>query len=166
MAGISSSRRNEGKEDRRCFLADLEGGVPRPVSPEGTGLGKALNCWPSPDGNGVTTREGDDKLVLYPVGSGEPRRVGGLEANDRMIDWSADSRWIYVYSLTRQWPIRVYRFDTETGRRELWKELVPSDTAGLDEPQGTVIRVTPDGKYDVFSVMRILGDLFVGIRVK
>ncbi len=160
---ISAKR---GKEDRRCFLADLEGGVPLPVSPEGTGLGKGLNCWPSPDGKWVTTREGDDKLVLYPVGSGEPRRVGGLEANDRMIDWSSDSRWIYVYPLTRQWPIRVYRFDTETGRRELWKELVPADAAGLDEPQGTVIRVTPDGKYYVFSVMRILADLFVGDRVQ
>ncbi len=47
-----------GKEERRCFLADLEGGMPRPVSPEGTGIGKGFDCWPSPDGKWVTARRG------------------------------------------------------------------------------------------------------------
>ena len=60
--------------------------------------------------------------------------------NDRMIQWSADSRSLYLRTLNREWPIRVFRFDVETGRRELWKELVPSDAAGIEEPQGAAIR--------------------------
>ena len=114
----------------------------------------------------MTARRGDDTLVLYPVGSGEPRRVGGLVANDRMIGWSADSRSLYIQTLNREWPIRVFRFDVETGRRELWKELVPSDPAGSTSRKGTVIRVTPDGKFYVFSVRRILSELFVVDRVR
>ena len=99
-------------------VADLEGGVPRPVSPEGTGIGKGFDCWPSPDGKWVTARQGDATIVLYPVGSGEPRFVNGLVSNDRMAGWSADSRSLYIQTLNPEWPIRVSRFDVATGRRE------------------------------------------------
>ncbi len=154
------------KENRRCFLADLEGGVPRPVTPEGTGLGKGFDCWPSPDGKWVTARQGDETLALYPIGSGEPRLVGGIVANDRMIQWSADSRSLYLRTVNREWPLRVYRLDVDTGRREPWKELVPSDAAGIDEPQGAGIAITPDGKFYAFSVGRILSELFVVDRAR
>ena len=162
---VISARR--GKEDRRCFLADLEGGVPRPVSPEGTGIGKGFDCWPSPDGKWVTARQGDDKLALYPVGSGAPRLVGGLVANDRMAGWSADSRSLYVQTLNHEWPIRVFRFDVETGRRQPWKDLGPSDAAGIVEPLGTAgVRITPDGKFYVFSFKRALSELFLVEQVR
>jgi len=156
-----------GKEDRRCFLADLEGGVPRPVTAEGTGLGKGLDCWPSPDGKWVTTRDGDDTLVLYPVGSGEPRRVGGLVRDDRTVGWSADSRSIYIETLNRDWPLPVFRFDVETGKRELWKEFAPSDPAGVDSPQfGTWVRMTPDGKFYFLGYRRFLSELYVVDRAR
>ena len=106
------------------------------MSPEGTGIGKGFDCWPSPDGKWVTARQGDDKLALYPVGSGEPRFIDGLVANDRMAGWSADSRSLYVQTLNPEWPIRVSRLDVETGRRETWKDLMPPDAAGVDPPQG------------------------------
>lgn len=151
-----------GKEDRRCFLVDLVGGVPRPVSPEGTGVGKGLDCWPSPDGKWVTTRDGDDTLVLYPVDSGEPRRIGGLVRNDRTVGWSADSRSLYIQTLDPEWPIRVFRLDIQTGRRVPWKELAPSDPAGVVNPQGgTNVRITPDGKFYMFAFRRFLSELYV-----
>ena len=160
-----SARR--GKEDRRCFMVDFEGGAPRPVSPEGTGTGKGFDCWPSPDGKWVTARQGDDKLALYPVGSGEPRFIGGLGVNDRMAGWSEDSRSLYIQTLNHDWPIRVSRFDVETGRRELWKEVMPSDPAGVDDPQGgAVVRLTPDGKFYAFSFRRLLSELFVVDRAR
>jgi Tol biopolymer transport system component len=157
-----------GKEERRCFLADFEGGVPRPMTPEGTGTGKGFDCWPSPDGKWVTARQGDDKLALYPVGSGEPRLVGGLVANDRMVGWSADTRSLYIQTVNREWPIRVFRFDLETGRRQLWKELAPSDAAGVDEPQGggAGIRITPDGKSYAFGFRIFLSELFLVDRAR
>ena len=155
-----------GKEDRRCFLADLEGGVPRPLTPEGAGIG-GMYCWPSPDGKWITTRDGDSMLVLNPVGSGEPRRVGGLVRDDRMVGWGADSRSLYIQTLSHEWPIRVFRFDVETGRRELWKELAPSDPAGVDEPQGgAYARITPDGKYYALTFNRFLSELYVVDRAR
>ena len=160
---IVSAKR--GKEDRRCFLADLEGGVARPLTPEG--VRGTLFCWPSPDGKWVTTRDGDSTLVLYPVGSGEPRRVGGLVRDDSMVGWGADSRSLYIETLSHEWPIRVFRFDVETGRRELWKELAPSDPAGVDSPQiGTWVRITPDGKFYMFGYRRTLSELYVVDRAR
>ena len=141
--------------------------MPRPVSPEGTGIGKGFDCWPSPDGKWVTARQGDDTLALYPVDSGEPRFIHGLVANDRMSGWSADSRSLYVQTLNPEWPIRVSRLDVGTGRREPWKDLGPPDAAGVDSPQGTGgVRITPDGKFYVFNVRRALSELFVVDRVR
>ena len=154
-----------GKEDRRCFLVDLDGGVPRPVTPEETQTKRGFDCWPSPDGKWVTVAEGDDALVIYPLGSGEPHRVGGLLPDDRMIQWSVDGRSLYICTINRGWPMRVFRFDVETGRRELWKELMPSDPAGIEEPQGATVQITPDGIY-VFSVLRILSELYVVDRAR
>jgi hypothetical protein len=160
---IVSAKR--GKEDRRCFLADLEGGVARPLTPEG--VSGTLFCWPSPDGKWITTRDGDSTLVLYPVGSGEPRRVGGIVRNDNMVGWGADSRTLYIQTLDREWPIHVFRFDVETGRRELWKELAPSDAAGVDSPQiGSWARITPDGKFYTFGYRRVLSELYVVDRAR
>jgi hypothetical protein len=156
---VVSARR--AKEDRRCFLVDLEGGTPRPVTPEGTGLGKGFDCWPSPDGKWVTARRGDDTLALYPLGSGEPRFVVGLTKTDHMAGWSSDSRSVFAQTLNPEWPVRVSRFDVETGRRELWKEIAPSDRAGVAAASDAMIRVTPDGRFYVFSVHRILSELYV-----
>jgi Tol biopolymer transport system component len=155
-----------GTEGRRCFLVDFEGGVPRPVTPQGSRAGRGFDCWPSPDGRWVTAGEGDGTLALYPVLSGEPRRVGGLTPKDRMIQWSADGRSLYICALNREWPIRVFRFDLETGKRELWKELVPTDAAGIEEPQGAAIRITPDGKFYALSLGRTLSELYVVDRAR
>ena len=159
-----------GKQDRRCFLADLEGGVPRPLTPEGAeiGSGRGFTCWPSPDGQWVTARPTDDTLALYPVGSGEARFVRGIAENDKVVAWSADSRSLYIQTLNREWPIRVFRFDVQTGKRELWKEFVPSDAAGADSPQGgsAGVRITQDGRFYTFSFRIFLSELYVVDRAR
>jgi hypothetical protein len=53
---------------------------------------------------------------------------------------------------------RIYRVDVATGRKELWKELMPSDPAGVDWVFG---KVTPDGKPYAYFYRRILSDLFL-----
>jgi hypothetical protein len=54
--------------------------------------------------------------------------------------------------------------DPSTGKRELWKDLSPSDSAGVYSVAPP--RIAPDGKAYVYSYNRILSDLFVaeGIR--
>ncbi len=69
-----------------------------------------------------------------------------------------DGRSLYT-SRTREMPIRVYRFDPVTGRKDLQKEILPSDSAGIWSSNS--ILMTPDGKGYVYSVRRILSDLYI-----
>ena len=47
----------------------------------------------------------------------------------------------------------------ETGRRELWKELIPSDPAGVLTILGVV--TTPDRRYYAYTYLRRLTDLYL-----
>jgi hypothetical protein len=56
-------------------------------------------------------------------------------------------------------PAKVYLLDVAGGRKELWKELIPADSAGV----GQVATVVPtsDGRSYVYSYIRQLSDLYV-----
>jgi hypothetical protein len=56
-------------------------------------------------------------------------------------------------------PARVEIFDIATGKRTLWKELVPPDPAGI-LAIGPIL-ITPDGKSYVYSYRRTLEDLYL-----
>jgi hypothetical protein len=56
-------------------------------------------------------------------------------------------------------PIKVFRLDLATGRRELLKEVMPNDTTGIFWPNS--IFVTPDGKGYVYKLQRHLSDLYL-----
>ena len=126
-----------GKEDRRCFLVDLEGGVPRPRDPRGNANREGLRLLAEP-GRKMGDRAAKGMTRSSSIPSARVSRVESAASspNDRMVRWSADSRSLYIQTMNPEWPIRVFRFDVETGRREPWKELVPSDAAGVDAPQG------------------------------
>jgi hypothetical protein len=46
----------------------------------------------------------------------------------------------------------------------LWKEIAPSDRAGVEA--GFTLQITPDGKYYAYSFQRLLSDLYLieGLR--
>ena len=56
------------------------------------------------------------------------------------------------------------RLDIATGKRELWKELLPADASGVTEV--TAPLPTPDGKYYVYTYIRRLSDLYVAQGLK
>jgi hypothetical protein len=62
-------------------------------------------------------------------------------------------------------PGKVYLLDVATGKKELWKEFLPADSAGVSVIGGG-IRATPDGKAYAYSFQRVLSELFVveGVR--
>ncbi len=153
FAGQASGR------SKRIYVQDLEGGAPRPVTPEGV-IGKAL----SPDGRTFVGR--GDTLELYPVDGGAPRPVPGQERGDRAIQWSSDGRSLFILPprLTEQpgasgMMSRVFRVDLETGRRELFREFRPADPSGMSGFGLT--DMTPDGKTFVFTYQRSISDLYV-----
>ena len=96
---------------------------------------------------------------------GETRPVPGAAEGDLPVQWSADGRSLYVRSPVELYsPARVFRLDLKTGKRTLWKELFPEDSAGV---VGTdVVRLTPDGKWYAYSYLRVLSDLYLveGLR--
>ena len=145
----------EAGHEFRSFVQSVDGGPPRPVTPEG------IQGWTiSPDGNSIGALGTDEKLALYPLGGGPPRPVAGVSAGDVPLRWGVDGRSLFVRNLHDS-RARVYRVDLSSGRKELWKEFTPS--AGADI---FVINLTPDGKSWVYGLDRYASDLFLvdGLR--
>ena len=146
---------NEPDHGVRLYVQDLVGGKPLAISPEGTyGLAYLI----SPDGKEVAAVGPDQKGYLYPVGGGDPRPIPSLAAGDLPVAWSSDGRSIFVYR-SAELPAKVDLIELSSGRRTHWKELRPSDPAGV-EFIGPIL-MTADAKTYVYGYRRLLTDLYV-----
>jgi len=139
----------------RIYRQDSSEGKPVPVSPEGI---DPLVLVLSPDGQQVVGVGPDEKAYFYPVAGGEARAVPGIEPGEQPIQWSDDAKAIYFYR-PGDLPAKVYRLDLSTGHKTLWKELMPSDSAGVSRI-GPIL-LTPDGKSCSYGYHRILSDLYL-----
>ena len=54
----------------------------------------------------------------------------GLASGEQPISWSRDGQFLDVYQ-PEDLPAKVYKVDLNTGHREFWKQLMPSDPAGV-----------------------------------
>ena len=81
-----------------------------------------------------------------------------------MLQWSSDGRSLYVGQSTSV-SLTVFRLDLETGRRELWREFTPADTAAL-RAWAYYFAMTPDGKSYAYSTFNTPTDLYLvtGLR--
>ena len=145
---------NESGHGFRLYVESPDEGKPRPISPEGVNLSFVV----SPKGDFVATGGPDHKIYLYPVTGGDPMPVSGTEPDEFPTGWSADGRSLYVFGFGAI-PARVYELELATGKRRLWKELVPADAAGIDTIRG--ITITPDARAYVYGYIRTLSDLYV-----
>jgi DNA-binding winged helix-turn-helix (wHTH) protein/Tol biopolymer transport system component len=144
-----------GKEpghEVRCYELNIESGERRPVTPEGV-TGDLI----SPDGKSIIASSDRQPRKLFPLDGAESRMIPGLEATDQLIRWSADGRSLYVAQ--GGLPVRVYKLDLTTGRRELWKEINSSDPAGLISIRFS--RLSSDERSYTYNYLRILNDLFI-----
>ncbi|MGD0214016.1 MAG: winged helix-turn-helix domain-containing protein [Terriglobales bacterium] len=137
----------------QCFAQDIEGGKPRPVTPEGVTF-----CEISPDGkwivgNGLTG--GGD--WLYPMEGGQPRPIPGLQPGES-FSWTSDPRWLYVYQW-KQSPVEIYRLNILNGQRQFFKEMTPPDPAGLHDISS--IHFSSDGRAYVYRYTRLLSELYL-----
>ena len=64
------------------------------------------------------------EYYLCPVEGGEPRAIEGLEDGDGLLQWSADGHSLFVRA-AGELVLKIYKLDLSSGRRELWKELIP-----------------------------------------
>jgi Tol biopolymer transport system component len=150
-------RASEPGHGPRIYLRSLDGGKPRAVTPEGYTGGLV-----APDGKWIVAEGPDRRRYLYPLSGGEPTAIPGLDREDRMDQRSPDGRFLFVHR-AGEIPARVFRLDISTGRKELWRTLMPGDAAGVSEIGPGP---TPSGEAYVYSYFRTLSDLYVVEGVK
>jgi eukaryotic-like serine/threonine-protein kinase len=137
----------------RTYLLDIQGGTPRALTPEGT-FGSVV----TPDGKFLLAIDLKRQRWLYPIAGGEPQKLNIAPTPDeRIMGLSADGKSVLVR--TRSVPAKITRIDLVTGKRELWKEIVPADPAGVQSIPS--VRLSADGKSYAYSTGRILSDLYV-----
>jgi eukaryotic-like serine/threonine-protein kinase len=139
----------------RAYVMDLAGGKPRAVTEEGLSSAPA----PSPDGSRIAANGTDGRPMIFPVDGGQAQAIPGLETNDIPLRWSSDGGTLYV-TRRGEIPKPVYRYSFSTGKKTLWRQIVPADRTGLIRIEN--LYITPDGMYYAYSVNRITNsDLFV-----
>jgi len=148
----------------RLYLQDIDGGKPRPITPEGidvSDIGGGFTV--SPDGKSVALMGANDDIFIYPIEGGTPQKLTGNTPGDVPIQWSADGHALFLYREgDRQF--QIYRHDIATGESTLFKELKPSDLAGINKMNSVLL--TPDGKWYAYSYERTLSHLFIIDGVK
>jgi Tol biopolymer transport system component len=141
----------------RDYVQDIEGGRPRPITPEGV-----VSVWHthplSPDGKSVIALEPDGRLYLYPT-EGEGRQPApGTVAGDLPLRWCADGHSVFV-TQAGEIPAKVSRVDFTTQGRKIVAELSLPDRTGLTGIR--YIQMTPDGKSYAYTFSRFLTELYV-----
>ena len=61
-----------------------------------------------------------------------------------LCNGTLDDNAVFVVNRNNQNPLEVYRVDLGNGKRTLWKDITPSDPAGI-AGRGFLV-MTPDGK--------------------
>jgi serine/threonine protein kinase/Tol biopolymer transport system component len=142
----------------RSYVQDIETGVVHPLTEEGS---VALRV--SPDGKRVIVLDPYGVYYIQSIGdAASATTVKGLETGDEPIQWSADGRALYVKA-AGDFATKLYRVEITSGRRTMWREIVPSNKVGLvgleAKPGG--ITITPDGKLCVYTYWTTSHELFL-----
>ncbi len=138
----------------RIYRQDVPGGKPRPMGPEKTRL-PPFSSPVSPDGKYVVGIH-SGQVLLVPLDGGPARTVAGLTPpGDRVIQWSGDSRALYVFRMGER-PIRVWLQDIATGEKRLLREIPVEGSLGFVQ-----VRVTPDGGTWAYFGRQVLSELYL-----
>lgn len=147
--------REPGKATR-TYLTTMDGGPLTPITPEG------VSAFPMPDGKEVVARAGDE-LRFYPVDGGQPRSIKA-KVPELILPYSGQTGRYVIGAEKSEVPFKLFRYDTETGDKKPWRELVPADRAGVFI--ANLFDITPDERWYAYSYLRDLSDLYLveGLR--
>jgi Tol biopolymer transport system component len=139
---------------RRTYVQSIDAGsAARAVTPEGV-TGSIV----SPDSRYLLTIDAKRDRWLHPLAGGEPKKLSiTLSPDEGIVSFFGDGTSLIVRD--RSIPVKVFRVDLATGRRQLLKEIVPADPAGAQSVPA--LRFSADGKSYAYTVGRFLSDLYV-----
>jgi hypothetical protein len=145
---------NEPGGALRAYDVDLENPEPVPFTAEG---GPTWDIRVTPDGRAIVGQGPDGTWKRYPFDGGEPSPLPGLRQTERrVLNFSASGEEAYTFERNELLG-RIWKVNLETGAREIWRELAPSDRSGV-LVQGAVA-ITPDGSAYAYSYSLTLGAL-------
>jgi eukaryotic-like serine/threonine-protein kinase len=144
---------NQPGRPARCFIQDIDGGKPRPITPEGV-----VGCQVAPDGQLIAATDLKESAIrFYPLDGGPPRAIPGLLPGEA-FKWTPDPRFAYVYQ-RMMLPAKIYRLNIVNGQRQLFKEINPSDETGICDM--SEILFSADGRAYVYGYVRLLSELYL-----
>jgi hypothetical protein len=148
----------DADQNPRLYAYDGATAAVTPVSPAGiAGDSRYFRLVVAPDSKRVIGVDRTGVVWACALSGDAPVRVEGAEPGETPVEWSADGRWLYVARM-RSNRVRIYRAGIDTGARELWREIVPHDPAGM-EIYG--VMMTPDASTLAYTYKRLTSDLFV-----
>jgi len=149
---------HEGEAPLRGYRVSLEGGPARPL----TNLPGA-HFWNrvSPDGKFVletsaVTNEREENVIVE-LDTGKVRPAPLLQG-DQPVDWDQDGVHAFVVRKSDA-EATIYRVEMTSGKREVWKQIRPTDLAGILSLRAFF--VTPSGNAYTYSAGRALSSLYV-----
>ncbi|HEX6805042.1 MAG TPA: winged helix-turn-helix domain-containing protein [Terriglobales bacterium] len=142
---------SEANHGERCYIQDLDGGLPRAMTPDGIAF-----CSVAPDGHVLAVTNDAIGLLYSSASSASPQREIQLNHGDIPIAWTNDSKYVYLLDKSRT---TILRFELASGQRRFWKELpLPAPNA---EMKDFAIGITPDGKSVAYTYSLCHTDLYL-----
>ena len=141
----------------RGYVQEIDGGPPRPFTPEGVRSARWWLLPVSPDGTRIVGVGKDGTQAVMRLSDGGATPIPGLQDDEVIVQWLADGRGVLAARGGGQaW--RVDRLDLLSGQRTPSLEVRAPDGAGL---RLSVLSVAPDGRHYVHAYSRLLTDLFL-----
>ena len=144
-----------GSRGMRLWVQDLEGGAPRPFSPEGVRIRRRGAI--SPDGKRVAAVDPEGKISIYDVAGGNASLVPNTEEGEEALQWTTDGKSLLV--ARQEISSRVFLLDLATGQRKPFKSFSMPDPTGLIDSSPPIF--SRDLKAYTHSYMRIMSDLYM-----
>jgi len=146
---------NQSGKQPRWWLYEMSTAKLTPITKEGI-TGQAILI--SDDESSILARS-EQGYAFYSLQGKELNQVPALTIDDALIQWASDGKSVFVVNRNNQNPLQVAHVDLSDGKRVLWKEITPSDPAGITG-RGFML-MTRDGKTYAYTFRRVLSDLYL-----
>ncbi|HEV2721032.1 MAG TPA: protein kinase [Thermoanaerobaculia bacterium] len=145
------------KSPMRLYRQTIRGGPPAPFGPPDLRLAQPSRPT-SPDGKRLAVVNDDGRIAIMNAdGSGAPRLVPMQDIRLRPVAWASNGE-LYAYRESVL-PAKLYRVNVDSGARQLVRDLMPADAAGVYRVMDVVI--TADDRAYAYGVWRNLSTLFL-----